>query len=254
MTAPPPFRALIVDDERLARRELRKLLAAHQDVTVVGEADSAEQAVEQIREQRPDVLFLDIQMPDGSGFDVLDRFDASAHIIFVTAYDRHAIRAFEVNALDYLLKPVHPDRLARAVARLSKPERPPPPSDTPFAYTDRVCLTNRTRMRLLPLREITYIAAAGDYSEVHTVDERTILSSRTLQSWEDVLPAPHFARIHRSTIINLNGVVAIERTTHYAYHVRLRHVEQPLRMSRRYAARFKDQGHSLFSKRRRKSL
>jgi two-component system LytT family response regulator len=112
-----PFKALIIDDERLARKDLISLLRIHDNVTVVGEADDVPSASQAIEKLNPDVIFLDIQMPGDSGFDLLEKTDVDAHIIFVTAYDEYAIRAFEVNALDYLLKPVNPDRLAKGSNR-----------------------------------------------------------------------------------------------------------------------------------------
>src|SRR5690606_31532679 len=119
LSAPPGalVRALIVDDERLARAVLRRELAAHPDVEVVAEADGVDAAVEILRRERIDLVFLDVQMPGGSGLELFDRIDTDARVIFVTAYDRYAVRAFDVHALDYLLKPVAPERLARALER-----------------------------------------------------------------------------------------------------------------------------------------
>jgi DNA-binding LytR/AlgR family response regulator len=119
------FRALVIDDERLARKDLIALLGAHDQVTVVGEAEDVPSAINTIQALNPDVIFLDIQMPGDSGFDLLEKTEVKAHIIFVTAYDEYAIRAFEVNALDYLLKPVNPERLAKALEKLELQERDP---------------------------------------------------------------------------------------------------------------------------------
>nr|WP_240331756.1 response regulator [Salinibacter ruber] len=115
MASPPVLRTLIVDDERLARRELRRLLEPHEAVTVAGEAANADAAEAAVHEKNPDLLLLDVQMPGDSGFDLLTRLDAVPHVVFVTAYDEYAIRAFKVNALDYLVKPVEPERLAQAI-------------------------------------------------------------------------------------------------------------------------------------------
>jgi two-component system LytT family response regulator len=118
------LRAVVIDDERLARRELRAMLAVHDAIEVVGEAASVEQAVAAVAALRPDVIFLDIQLSPGTGFDLLERLDHAVRIVFVTAFDAFALRAFEVNALDYLLKPIHPQRLAQAVARLTGATEP----------------------------------------------------------------------------------------------------------------------------------
>lgn len=112
------IKAVIVDDERLIRKDLRKMLAKYPEIQVVGEANNVEKAIEVIKETKPDVVFLDIRMPGGSGFELLDRIEVTFKVIFITAYDEYAIRAFEVKALDYLLKPIHPNRLAEAIRRL----------------------------------------------------------------------------------------------------------------------------------------
>lgn len=233
------YRALLVDDERLARKELRSLLAEHDAIEVVGEADGVASAAEQIRALDPDVVFLDIQMPGETGFDLFDVVNRPLRVIFVTAYDQHAIRAFDVNALDYLLKPVHPKRLARAIERLSA-DSAPSPSTEALRYTDRLCLSDQGRMHFLKVSDIVYIAAADDYTEVHLASGRMRLALRSLLEWEERLPDQHFIRIHRSTIVNLEHVTAVKRTRSYAYHVHLADRDEPVTMSRRYAARVKE--------------
>lgn len=232
------YRALIVDDERLARKELRSMLAEHDAIEVVGEADGVAAAADQIEALDPDVVFLDIQMPGETGFDLFDAVDRPLQIIFVTAYDQHAIRAFDVNALDYLLKPVHPDRLARTIERLD--DAPPELPSTALQLTDRVCLPDQGRMYFFRVCNIVYIAAAGDYTEVHLANGRMRLALKPLHAWEDRLPDQHFVRIHRSTVVNLEHVTGVTRTQSYAYRVHLQGMDEPVRMSRRYAARVKE--------------
>ncbi|HKE13761.1 MAG TPA: response regulator, partial [Kofleriaceae bacterium] len=130
--------AILVDDERLARRELAHLLAAHPAIEVVGQASSVDEAAALVGKLDPDVVFLDIQMPRRSGFELLDACDVRGQVVFVTAHDVHAIRAFEVNALDYLLKPVHPDRLALTVARLTQAPGAPPPTTSRLELDDHL--------------------------------------------------------------------------------------------------------------------
>lgn len=248
--------ALIVDDERLARRELRTLLEAHDAIAVVGEAASVREAVRRVEALGPDVIFLDVQMPRQSGFELLDQVENSFRVVFVTAYDAYALRAFEVNALDYLLKPVHPDRLARTVDRLlapsdaEPPESPRPESPRPEAAPpedssrrldgdDHLFLSFDKRSRFVRVRSIVCVCGAGDYSEVVLEDGQRALVSRTLRQWEERLPPRGFVRIHRATIVNLDFVERVEKSDDEAYAVFLRGVEAPVTMSRRQAARVK---------------
>ena len=234
----PPLRALIVDDERLARRELRRLLDDDPRMEPVGEAASVAEAAALLEDLQPAVVFLDVQMPGGSGFDLLPHLAPSVQVVFVTAYDAYALRAFDVNALDYLLKPVHPDRLRRTVDRLLAPAVPAP-ATAPFRPEDHLFLALNGRPTFLPVADIAWIAAAGDYTEVHALNGRTGLVHRTLKSWSTRLPATHFVRIHRSTIVNLTCVERVEAGPGTAFRVRIAGRDAPLAMSRRYAARLK---------------
>jgi two-component system LytT family response regulator len=234
------LRALIVDDERLARRELRALLEEHGGVNVAGEAGGADEAAALIRELRPDVVFLDIQMPGATGFDLLERVEVGADLIFVTAYDEYALRAFEVNALDYLLKPVSPERLARALARLPRGRQRG--EETPLRkleYDDRLFLETGGHSRFIKVCSIALVAAAADYSEVHTDDGRRALVQKPLREWEARLPEKHFLRVHRSTIINLEHVERIESWFNRSYRIHLRRLKEPITVSRRYASSLK---------------
>jgi two-component system LytT family response regulator len=174
------FNALIVDDERLARKDLISLLGPYGQVSVIGEADSVPSAVKAIQKLNPDVIFLDIQMPGDSGFDLLEKTDIEAHIIFVTAYDEHAIRAFEVNALDYLLKPVNPDRLAKALEKLELQEQEAPARIRKLNYDDRLFLLLGKHYKFLKVKTILNIMAAGDYSEVLTSDGNKSLTLKSM--------------------------------------------------------------------------
>jgi two-component system, LytTR family, response regulator len=229
------YRAIIVDDERLARVELRSMLDEYPQVQVVGEADGVEAAAELVRTTGPDVVFLDVQMPGLSGFELFDHVDATFRTIFVTAYDAHALRAFEVNALDYLLKPVSPRRLARAIERLVSEGRDSEPQPRRLDYGDRLFLTADDRPRLLKVEAIAFIRAADDYSEVHTSDGKTLLVQKPLKEWEGRLPENCFWRIHRSTIVNVEYVERIEENLNRSYLVYLRGFAEPFLVSRRYA-------------------
>ena len=233
------MRALLVDDERLARVELRRLLALHPQVQVVGEADSVESAVRQVEALQPELVFLDVQMPGASGFELLSRLpEARFQTVFVTAHDAHALRAFEVNALDYLLKPVHPERLARTLARLEgahvEPEGPRPK----LAEDDLLLLEEGGRSRFVKVGHIVCLCGAGDYAEVVTEDGKRTLSSRPLKDWEARLPERLFARIHRSALVNLSYVERVEKGPGAQVHVR--GLREPLPLSRSHAAQLRE--------------
>ena len=231
------LRALIVDDERLARVELRRLLASHPEIVVDGEASDLEEAERAVAELDPDLVFLDIQMPGGSGFDLLERVRPRGRVIFVTAYDAYALRAFEVNALDYLLKPVHPERLAGALARLAA--GPPGPRVVRLAPDDHLWVATERSARFVKVREIACVLGAGDYSEVVASDGRRSLVLRALKDWERRLPEGLFVRVHRGTIVNLERVDRIERDGEESWRVWLRGIDRPVPMSRRHAARLR---------------
>jgi two-component system response regulator LytT len=203
------IRALIVDDEAPARSELRYLLAAHPDVEVVGEAATAGAALELADSLGFDVVFLDVEMPGLTGVEaaplVRERADPPA-VVFVTAHARYAVDAFAVEAFDYLLKPVDPDRLARVVERLR--ER----SVESVVPVERVPVVSAGGTELLDFDQVHYVQADGDYSRVHTYD-RSYLCTVSLGELEEKLPVARFARIHRSYLVNLGKVSGVRRAT-----------------------------------------
>lgn len=203
-TSDHPLCAFIVDDERLARENLRDLLKNHPHVLVVGEARNAAEAQKGIAATRPDLLFLDIQMPGGSGFDLLDRLEDPPPTIFVTAYNQFAIRAFEVNALDYLLKPVDPDRLRSTLERAATRFVPEPESH--LSSTDQVFLNTGKKSLFLPVMDIAAITAEGNYTHVIDVQGRRYMVRYSLRVWESRLPGEAFITLDRSLIINRHQV------------------------------------------------
>jgi len=234
------LKTILIDDERLARAKLRSMLDGYAEIQIVGEADSVGLAVELIERERPDVVFLDIQMPGETGFDLLERVDSTFRTIFVTAFDEYAIRAFEVNALDYLLKPVSPARLARSIERLKVSRVENETAFKPLEYDDHLFLSFDNRSRFLKVSEIECILAAGAYSEVMTRGGQKAMVLKSLKEWEDRLPEKHFMRIHRSTIINIECVERMDKWFNYSYQVHLRGITEPFIMSRRYSARLRD--------------
>jgi two-component system, LytTR family, response regulator len=235
-----PIKALIVDDERLARVNLKKLLSDHKDIELTGEACSCEAAASLMNICKPDLIFLDIQLSGETGFDLLEIADPSIKVIFVTAYDEYAIRAFEINAVDYLLKPVSPERLKVSVDRLKNESVTSGSKSQGFEYSDRIYVKlNNYTSRFISISSITFIEPVGNYSKVYTADKRHFLVLKTLKQWEDELPDDHFIRIHRSSIINIEHLDRVERDStaqHLAY---LKNTVQPLEVSRRYARKLR---------------
>jgi two-component system, LytTR family, response regulator len=230
------LRALLIDDERLARNDLRSLLSEYDNIEVIGEADSVQKAIEVITAEDPDLLFLDIQMPGESGFDLLDKIDLQAHVIFVTAFDEYAIRAFEVDAIDYLLKPVNPERLRTAIERIDREKLYSQNKQRILDYDDSMLLSLNSHLKFLRVSSIVYIQSAGDYSEIMTSEGKKGLIQKSMIEWEQRLPEKYFCRIHRSTIVNIEFVTKIDEWFRNSYQVTLKGVEKPLTMSRRYAA------------------
>ncbi len=201
------LRALIVDDEAPARSELRWLLAELPEVEVVGEAASAQEALALAAAVSYDVVFCDIEMPGLSGLDaarLVREQPGRPALVFVTAYERYALDAFAVEAYDYLLKPVEPQRLARVVGRLAETRRPVAPP------VEKIPVVGGGRTELVGWEEVVFVRAEGDYSRVHTYG-RAQLSTTSLRELEATLPAGRFARIHRSTLVNLAHVAAVGR-------------------------------------------
>jgi two-component system LytT family response regulator len=234
--------AVRVDDERLARRELRTLLEeSHaEQVSVVGEADSVSDAARVVDATDADVVFLDIQLAGETGMDLLPLLGVDVDVVFVTAHDEYTLRAFEVNALDYLLKPVAPDRLAVTVNRLVAAQ-PPAPTRAAVRYEDRLFLRLGQERAFVRVRDIIAIEADGDGSLLHLAQQRAPKSSaKSLREWEQRLPDQHFVRIHRSTIVNLEYVERMEPSSHTSQHVFLRGLSEPLTMSRRFGARVRE--------------
>lgn len=204
------LRVLIVDDTRLARQELRTLLADIADVECVGEADDVPAAQAAIERLRPDVVLLDIQMPSGTGFDLLERLDTVPRVVFTTAYDQYAVRGFEANALDYLLKPVRAERLAAALdkARAAASSMPASTREV-LRADDPIFLRDGERCWFVQLGQISRIEVDGNYATVHFRGEKAMLG-RSLATLENRLDPALFFRANRSTLVNLRMVAAID--------------------------------------------
>lgn len=229
------IRALIVDDEPLARERLRTLLRKEPDFEIAGECNDGARAVAAIEKLRPDVVFLDVQMPEADGFDVVEAVGAKEmpEVVFVTAFDKYALKAFEVHALDYLLKPFDRERFAatlgrvrarvkedtnklpRQLASLLRELRPAP------RYLERLVIRAGGRVTFLRADEIEWIGAAGNYVELHA-GKQTHLLRETMNAIEEKLDPARFLRIHRSTIVQVDRVREMQSTFHGDYSVVLR--------------------------------
>ncbi|RSK42189.1 LytR/AlgR family response regulator transcription factor [Hymenobacter perfusus] len=243
--------ALLVDDSRLARTELRHLLRAFPDVTVAGEARHAEEARTQLRALQPDVLFLDIHMPGETGFELLASLETAPHVIFTTAYDEYALRAFEVNALDYLLKPIQENRLAAALAKarakLTAPvpalapaagPEPDEPAPTPLTEQDQVFVKDGERCWFVRLADIRLFEINGSYTQIYFEQHRPLIP-RTLQHLEQRLDNRVFFRANRQQIINLKWVESIEPWFSNTLKIKLRGGPE-VEVSRQQSVRFRE--------------
>jgi two-component system LytT family response regulator len=225
------IRVVIVDDEELARRVLFEHLAAHPDVLVVAECGNGFEAVKAVSEARPDLLFLDVQMPKLDGFEVLELIGREVAVVFVTAYDEYAIRAFQVHAVDYLLKPFGAERLAEALdqvrrrraagaasavgnADAARPAAPPPAvlaaaARPPGRFAERIVVRDGSRVHVIPVHKLDFVQAQDDY--VCLLSEgRRFLKEQTMAEIEDALDPARFVRIHRSYILNLERLTRVE--------------------------------------------
>ncbi|HTD15312.1 MAG TPA: LytTR family DNA-binding domain-containing protein [Chthoniobacterales bacterium] len=231
------MKALIIDDERLARAEVRRLLDDFNWVKVVGEAENAEQALELIQSQQPDLLFLDVQMPGKTGFDLIEEIRGEMpRIIFTTAYDEFALRAFEVNALDYLMKPITPDRFAAALTR-AREEPDAPENQSALRSSDQVFVRDGERCWFIPVSKIRLLESEGNYTRVR-FENQSPLIYRSLSTLEQRLPADDFFRINRQQVVNLHFIERIETWFSHGLKIWLKGGEE-CEVSRRAARAFR---------------
>jgi two-component system, LytTR family, response regulator len=235
---PAPIQALVVDDESLARRNLTVLLRRDPDVGSVAECESGLEAIEEIRRSKPDLVFLDVQMPECGGFDVLELLggDLPPVIIFVTAYDEYALRAFEAGALDYLLKPFDDARFGRALSRAKDKLAHYIPQGQ--RLVERLVVKRRGRVLFLNVSDIDWIEAASYYACLHVGNDTHVIR-RTLSDLERDLGDGVFIRIHRSIIVNVERIHGLELQAQGEYEVVLKSMVR-LRLSRRFRKRLQD--------------
>lgn len=238
------MRAIIIDDERLARAELKKLLQEFPEVEVVDEAANAEEGIAKIESQRPDLIFLDIQMPGKTGFDMLSELERTPQVIFTTAYDEFALKAFEVNALDYLLKPVEPKRLADAIQKLASGEvREQKPetenvNNSILSEHDQVFVKDGERCWFVKLSEIRLFESVGNYAKVFFGPNKPLIL-KSLNALEERLDEKFFFRANRKHIVNLRMIEKIEPYFNGGLLIELKGGEK-IEVSRRQTVKFKE--------------
>ena len=235
--------AIIIDDERLARAELRKLLQQHPDIEILDEATNVDEGLEKIEQFNPDLIFLDIQMPGKSGFDLLSEIDKSPKVIFTTAYDEYALKAFEVNALDYLLKPIEPKRLADAVAKVQEEISREKAEAVPYnrgilSESDQVFVKDGERCWFVKLSEIRMFESVGNYAKVFFGTNKPLIL-KSLNALEERLDERVFFRANRKHIINLRWVEKIEPYFNGGLLIDLKGGDR-VEISRRQTVKFKE--------------
>ncbi len=214
------IRILIIDDEKLARDIVKKYLSSYENIEIVGECGNGYEGIKEINEKKPDMIFLDIQMPKINGFEMLELIDAPPAIIFTTAFDQYALKAFEVNALDYLLKPFSEDRFSEALAKALKQvtgnENTGDKVEKLISHVDdlnenlsRVVVKLNNKINIIPVENIIFLEAQDDYVNIHTTGG-SFLKQKTMKYFEDHLDSKEFVRIHRSFIVQIEQIKMIE--------------------------------------------
>lgn len=236
---PGRIKTIIVDDEKIAREEIYILTKNYQEIEIVGEANSVATATQMIQKHKPDLVFLDIQLRGESGFDVLKSVKGNFHVVFVTAYDDYAIRAFEVNALDYLLKPVNPKRLDITIQRIISSTNDVTDRKINLNYEDRVLVNEADTYQFIELKLIKAICAEGNYSRMILDTNKETLILKSLKMWEEQLPEKYFIRIHRSTLVNINYIEKVEKWFSNTCRVFIKGISEPYMMSQRSTLIFK---------------
>jgi len=236
-------RAIIIDDERLARNELKKLLLEFPDVEIIDEAANADEGIEKIDALSPDLIFLDIQMPGKTGFDMLTELDKAPHVIFTTAYDEYALKAFEVNALDYLMKPIEPKRLADAIQKLQQAEEKELAAQQAFnrgmlTENDQVFVKDGERCWFVKLSDVRLFESVGNYAKVFFAGNKPLIL-KSLNALEERLDEKVFFRANRKHIVNMRMIDKIEPYFNGGLLLELKGGEK-VEVSRRQAVKFKE--------------
>ena len=240
------FKTIVIDDERLAREELKSMLSEFNEIEISDEARNGEEGIDNIKDQQPDLIFLDVSMPGMTGFDMLKKLDYIPHVIFVTAYDEFALKAFEVNALDYVLKPIDPVRLSEAIEKLRQKEETEFESENEkisreekkLDTTDRIFIKDGEKCYFVKLEKVRMLESDGNYVKIHFGKNRPLVL-RSLNSFEEKLDTGSFFRANRKFIINLDWIENVENWFNGGLQVELKSGDK-VEISRRQAIRFKE--------------
>ncbi len=233
------MKAIIIDDERLARQELKSLLSVHKDIEIIAECANADEALLKINELKPDVIFCDIQMPGKTGLELVEEISGTVDVVFVTAYDEHAIKAFELNAIDYLLKPVQAERLSETVKKLSIKEiANKSDNNTPLSESDIIFIKDGEKCWFVKLSDIRLFESEGNYVRVYFDTFRPLIL-RSLNSLEVRLNEKQFFRASRKHIINFSYIASVEPWFNGGLNVKLKD-GRDIEVSRRQAVKLKD--------------
>jgi len=242
------IRAVIVDDELPARKLLALRLAAHPEVELVGEARNLQESIALCKDTLPELIFLDIHLRGEIGFDLLPHLVGSPRVIFATAFDHYAIRAVRVNALDYLLKPIHPRQLAEALARVTQllPATPATPA-TPALLNDDdlVALQENSGMRMEPLSSVVLLQSESNYTRIYLSNGSSSFVRKSMVEWENTLPAQHFFRLSRSLMIRVVSIRSIQKVSPMLQLLVVNGIKKPLEIGRTAASRLRQRLSSL---------
>jgi two-component system LytT family response regulator len=235
------MKVLIIDDERLARKELSNLLAEYKDIEILGEAANADEAEEMIDKLNPDLIFLDIQMPGRTGFELLETLEKTPKVIFTTAYDEYALKAFEFNALDYLLKPIEPKRLTESINKIRlevEAQEEKEKKNNQLTVNDQVFVKDGDNCWFVKLKDVRLFESDGNYIKVY-FDKNKPMIHKSLNALDEKLDNKHFFRVSRKHIINLEWIDEIETWFNGGLMVKLKGGDK-VEVSRRQATKFKD--------------
>lgn len=233
------MKTILIDDERLARKELSTLLNEYDFIDIVDECANADEAVVSIKKHKPDLLFLDIEMPEKSGFDLLEELEEIPQVIFVTAFDEYAIKAFEVNATDYILKPVDPKRLDQLMSKLEKPKKKmDSEQSSKLSYEDQIFIKDGDNCWFVKLSEIRYFESVGNYVKVYFGENKPMLL-RSLNKIEERLNEKEFFRVNRKHIVNMTWVEKVDNWFSGGLKLTLKNGEE-IEVSRRQSQRFRE--------------
>lgn len=236
------LRVALIDDEPLARQRLRHLLKAHPGATIIGEAEDRDSAMKLLRREEIDAVFLDIEMPGASGFELLRDLERPPKAIIVTAHARHAIQAFEIEAIDCILKPVQSKRFAQAIRRIESACLPGGEgrTDPPYSADDRICLQTPQRTLVVRLSSIPLLQADGDFTRVFVKDSAPLMICKAIAHYEKLLPSPPFLRVDRSLIIHIEAIIRIDRKSRDEAVVFLEGIPESVTLGRAAQARIRE--------------